>query len=234
MIRAARFAALLLIFAAQSAAAQSRGPESAQYGEPTARYDHGVLGDALEWGSLSLRTGGRYSRIILPANRVFEDIAPRIVQIAPNRTAAMVVESDLALGARLALYDHEGLIAATPFIGQRYRWLAPLGASDLDGDGYVEIAYVDRPHLAKVLRVWRFRNGALEPVSEQAGLTNHRIGEGHISGGVRECGAGPEIVTADADWSRVIISRLSEDNITTRDAGALEGPRSLSQVLDCN
>ena len=38
--------------------------------------------------------------------------------------------------------------------------LAPLGAADLDGDGKIELAYIDRPHLAKILRIWRFDDGA--------------------------------------------------------------------------
>jgi hypothetical protein len=46
-------------------------------------------------------------------------------------------------------------LASTPWIGQRFRWLAPVAAADLDGDGAMELAYVDRPHLARTLRVWR-------------------------------------------------------------------------------
>ncbi len=37
------------------------------------------------------------------------------------------------------------------------------------------------------------------------GLTNHRIGEAFISGGLRDCGAGAELVLASADWSRVML-----------------------------
>lgn len=36
----------------------------AQLAEPTARYDHGVLGDALEWGALHLWLEGGERRII--------------------------------------------------------------------------------------------------------------------------------------------------------------------------
>ena len=75
------------------------------------------------------------------------------------------------------------MIAATPYIGTRFRWLAPLVAADLDGDGWIEIAYIDRPHLAMVLRVWRFENGVLHPVAEASGLTNHQFGADVIEGG---------------------------------------------------
>jgi hypothetical protein len=37
-----------------------------------------------------------------------------------------------------------------------------------------------------------------------AGLTNHRIGDDFISGGVRECGQGPELILASRDWTRII------------------------------
>ena len=43
-------------------------------------------------------------------------------------------------GARLAIYDETGLVSATPYIGRSNRWLAPLGAGDLDGDGNIELA----------------------------------------------------------------------------------------------
>ena len=77
------------------------------------------------------------------------------------------------------------LVAATPNIGQRNRWLAPVAAADLDGDGATEIAYVDRPHLARRLRIWRFEGGSLTEIAALPGLTNHRIGEAFITGGLR-------------------------------------------------
>ncbi len=216
----------------------------ATYVEPTTRYAHGVLGDAVEWGGLLLRIDRcpQCARVTsveflirLPENRVFEDIAPRLADVdrRVDGNEVIVVESDLALGARLAIYGEHGLIAATPFIGRANRWLAPLGAADLDGDGRVEIAYIDRPHLAKTLRVWRFENGALHEVATLKGLTNHRIGEDFISGGIRRCGTGPEIVTADANWRRVVVTRLTGDGLSSRDIGPFSGPQSLEAALAC-
>ena len=34
--------------------ASAQGIARASFGDPTTRYDHGVLGDAVEWGSLTL------------------------------------------------------------------------------------------------------------------------------------------------------------------------------------
>jgi hypothetical protein len=121
---------------------------------------------------------------------------------------------------------------ATPYIGQRHRWLAPLGGADLDGDGFVELAYVDRPHLAKVLRVWRYREGAFREVAAAEGLTNHRIGWDHIPGGIRECGQGPEMITADRDWGRVMASRLTGGRIETRALGGYSA-EAMASAMAC-
>ncbi|APX21387.1 hypothetical protein GCM10011326_12640 [Salipiger profundus] len=209
----------------------------AHYAEPTTRYDHGVLGDAVEWGALSLTlqdgAGTRDVLLRLDRTRVFEDTAPRLVDLG-TVTAAMVVESDLSLGARLALYTAEGLLAATPFIGQRHRWLAPVGAADLDGDGLIELTYVDRPHLAKTLRIWRYQPASsdLREIAVASGLTNHRIGWQNIAGGLRDCGAGPEIVLADADWTQVISARLEGGAIVRRNLGRYDAS-AMTAALAC-
>ena len=167
----------------------------------------------------------------LPETRVFEDIAPRLADVDGDGAPEMiVVETDLSLGARLAIYDEAGFVAATPFIGQTHRWLAPIGVADLDGDGSVELAYIDRPHLARLLRVWRFQDGTLVEVAQAEGLTNHRLGDPAIGGGLRDCGAGPEMITADVRWSRLVASRLVGGRIESRFVA--EGV-DFAAALDC-
>ncbi len=145
----------------------------------------------------------------------------------------MVVETDLALGARLSLYGAEGLYAATPFIGQSHRWLAPVAAGDLDGDGAVELAYVDRPHLARTLRVWRLASGKLTPVAALDGVTNHQIGWDFIAGGRRDCGAGPEMVLASGDWRRVVAVRLTAGTLEKTTLGPFTGVDDIAAALAC-
>ena len=208
---------------------------SAQYAAPTDRYAHGILGDAIEWGELQITTDTGLRVITLPVERVFEDVAPRLVDLDNDGTAEVVVVETLASeGAQLAVYDETGKIAATPHIGRTNRWLAPIGAADLDGDGVIEVAYIDRPHLAKTLRVWRFTNGALEPVADLPGLTNHRIGEADIGGGIRDCGQGPQMITANADWSRIMATVLSDGQLSTRDVGAHVDRGSFTTALACD
>jgi len=107
-----------------------------------------------------------------------------------------------------------------------------VGAADLDGDGHVEVAYVDRPHLARVLRVWRFRDGAFQEVAQAAGLTNHKIGWDHIPGGLRNCGQGWEMITADGAWRQVMASRLEGDRIVTRALGPYSA-EAMAQAVSC-
>ncbi len=225
--------ALILTLLAAPAAAE--GLAEARFVEPTSRYAHGVFGETEEWGALEMVTQGGETRLIrLPETRVFEDTAPRLADVTGDGSLeAVVVETDAAQGARLSVYGAEGLVAATPFIGTPHRWLAPLPPADLDGDGGIELAYVDRPHLARVLRVWRMRDGALEQVAQLEGLTNHRFGEAEISGGVRDCGSGLELVLADASWRRVMAVRLADDALSARDIGAL-GAEGFGATLDCD
>jgi hypothetical protein len=205
---------------------------SASYAEPTQRYQHGVFGETEEWGDLAFGLSDGQTMILrLPETRVFEDIFPRLADVDGDGAPEMiVVETDLSLGARLAIYDEMGFVAATPFIGQTHRWLAPIGVADLDGDGLVELAYIDRPHLARLLRVWRFQDGTLVEVAQAEGLTNHRLGDPAISGGLRDCGAGPEMITANARWSRLVASRLVGGRIESRFVA--EGV-DFAAALDC-
>ncbi len=210
----------------------------AVYEDPTERYAHGILGDAIEWGTLAITTEDWSNkvtyRIVLPTERVFEDVAPRLIDLDfDGKPEVMVVESHQNKGAQLAIYNQSGKIASTPHIGRSFRWLAPIGAADLDGDGLMEVAYIDRPHLAKTLRVWRYREGALEPVADLPGLTNHKIGETDIGGGIRDCGAGPEMITASANWREVMATRLKDGVLETRPLGPHRGRADLAAALAC-
>ena len=102
--------------------------------------------------------------------------------------------------------------------------------ADFDGDGLVELAYIDRPHLARLLRVWRFQDGALVEVAQAKGLTNHRFGDAAISGGIRDCGNGPEMITADAAWSRIVATRLVGGRIESR---TVSENVDFAAALDC-
>lgn len=210
---------------------------AAEFTEPTSRYAHGVLGDAVEYGALEYTVetdgGTQRLRITLPADHVFEDVAPRLADVdGDGLPEIIVVETDMRQGAALAIYGKGGKIAETPHIGQSNRWLAPVGIADLDGDGAVELAYVDRPHLARILTIWRYEDGKLTRVATQSGHTNHRIGQDFISGGLRDCGSAVEMITFSPDWSRVQATRLVSDELMSHDVGA-NTQGAADRAMDC-
>lgn len=200
----------------------------AWFDDPVTRYRHFVLGRQDEPETLWVDAPGNHGlcghALTLEADHVFEDVAPRLVDLDGDGTDEVIVaRSHRRFGAQLAVYRWTGsnlvLDAATPYIGQPRRWLAIIGAGDFDGDGAVEIAYIDRPHLARTLRVWRYTPGALTQVAAVSGLTNHRIGDAHISSAIRDCGQGPEILTADSDWQRLLATRVQGAQLVARDLG---------------
>jgi hypothetical protein len=210
---------------------------AATYAGVTDRYAHGVLGDKLEWTTLVLTLDdGTERRFTLPDNMVFEDLAPRLADITGDGVPEVItVESSLSLGARLAIYTAAGRMVATEHIGQRNRWLAPVGAADFDGDGKIEIAYVDRPHLLQMLRLVRLEGGELREIARLRGVTNHRIGWSYIPGGVRTCTGRPEMILATGDFlaNLSVFWRAEEQRLDTKAEGRFTGPESMEKLLRC-
>lgn len=229
--------AATLLWAGTAAALEITG---AAYDGPTDRYPHGVLGDDIEYDTLTVTlSDGRSLQAHYEATLVFEDTAPRLSDITGDGTPEVItVESHESEGARLVIWGlADGQlrqIARTPFIGTRFRWLAPAGAGDLDGDGHIEIAYIDRPHLAKTLRIWRYAEGSFDEIAVLPGLTNHRIGEEYITGGLRDCGDGPELILADAGWRNLMAVTLGADGAQARALGPFGGRASADRALTCD
>lgn len=205
----------LLAVALVAAGPVSADIEAAFYDNPTSAYGHDVLPGG-EYASLGFRLSDGREIGVGTFNTVYEDTAPRLVDLDGDGTNEVItVVSYFDRGAALRIFDEVkaadhplgttiAVVAETPPIGTRHRWLGVVGAADLDGDGVMEIAYVDRPHLAKTLRIWRYQDRTLTQVAALAGLTNHRIGEVDIAGGIRDCGTGPEMILATANWSELV------------------------------
>ena len=215
------------------------GCEDAGYTGETTEYAHAVLGDNIEYKSLVLKVptgvGTLEASLDLPEGQVFEDIAPRCGDLTGDGEDEVVtVISDILGGARLAIYSpRTGPVAETPPIGQGFRWLAPIGIGDINGDGRNEVAYVDRPHLAGILRVWQLQDGKLVELASGERFSNHRIGEDFITGGVRDCGDGSELVVPDFGWGTLLAVRMQGDTLLQRSIVDQTDRETVQAALDC-
>ena len=112
---------------------------------PTRRYDHGVLGDAVEASGLRVRNrAGRTLSFTLPKDSVFEDRRVRLADLnGDGGDELLVVRSYLTAGAALAVLrpgaDGLALVAETAPIGLPHRWLNPAAVADFDGDGDLDL-----------------------------------------------------------------------------------------------
>ena len=151
---------------------------------PTERYDHGVLGDAIEAAALEVRDGsGRLARIEVGPDEVIEGISAMVVQLRPDDPgqALLVTISDAADGARLRAYDLDGeVVAESAPIGQGYRWLHQIGAGRLAPDGELEIIAVRTPHIGGIVEAYRFDDGRLELAASIPGYSSHQLGSPNL------------------------------------------------------
>jgi hypothetical protein len=150
--------------------------------EPTERYDHGVLGDKVEAGALTIETrDGKLQILRLRDDAVFEDLKPRLVDLnGDGHDQVVLVKSYLKRGSALAVIgERKGryeILAETPPLGAAHRWLDPAGIADFTGDHKTDIALVRQPHAVGALEIWGWRNGDLRKTAELPDTANHIAG----------------------------------------------------------
>jgi hypothetical protein len=171
-----------------TATTTGRGPVEAWYEDPTTRYNHGALGDAIEAGSLAAvdDTGQRFT-LRLPEHLVYEDITPRLADLdGDGRNEIITIRTDVEAGAAVAVYGIVNSIlvevAATPPIGRKNRWLSIAAIGKFLGTHGREIAIVKTPHIGGQLELLVFAEGMLKPKYPTiSGVTTHVIGSRHLT-----------------------------------------------------
>lgn len=173
---------------------------TAWYEEPTDRYAHAILGDAIEAGTLAVGVDGQVLRLSLPDTQVFEDLTPRIVDADGDGTPEILtIKAYRATGATITLFGiRDGVlreVAEARPIGTPNRWLNPAGIADYDGDGAPEIAVIRTPHIGGILILYRW-DGVSREITELrriSGYSTHAIGSRALGLALTEDWDGDEI-----------------------------------------
>ena len=158
--------------------------------DPTTRYDHGVLGDAVEAGSITLIETlpelKVLQKIIIEPPAVIEGIAPIWTDInGDSRREIIVTRSDINQGAQIVVFLEDGTeLAAGPTIGRGYRWRNLLAVAPTTPEGELELIDVLTPHIGGVVEFFQLFNGGLEITSQLAGFTSHVLGTRNLDMGL--------------------------------------------------
>jgi hypothetical protein len=157
----------------------------ATYINPVTRYKHGILGDAVEAGSLAVYFDKQYLILVLKEEYVFEDIAPRLVDIDRDGLPEIIcIRSQSNRGAGIVIYKITNKelteYAWVNEIGTPNRWLNIASIGDLNANGNMEIIWVQTPHIGGILKVAEINKGALEVLDQSTLYSNHAIGEKNL------------------------------------------------------
>lgn len=153
---------------------------------PTDRYAHGILGDAVEAGSVTLIESTPAPRVVttiaIPAPQVIEGIAPLWADLNGDGEREIIVTvSDDTQGAQVIAFAENGTrLAAGPAIGRGHRWRHQLAVAPFGADGAVELVEVLTPHIGGVTQFYRLEGDTLQVVSSIAGYTSHQIGSRNL------------------------------------------------------
>jgi hypothetical protein len=222
----------------------------ATYATPTDRYPHNIMGRLPAHTDLrvTVQTCAACAQpqtritVRLPDDLVFEDFAPRLIDLDQDgRPEIVAVESHQTKGARLAIWEVKlqgaapelRRVAATDFIGRRFRWLAPIGAADFDGDGRLDLAYVETPHLGKTLHIVTRDGAKLVEIAHVEGITNHAIGQETQHGRIEVCAGRPVIFALNARGDEVVAVQRQGGRMVLTRAGVAARPHHLDEGPLC-
>lgn len=154
--------------------------------DPTDRYPHAVLGDAIEAGGITLLETTPEVRITahipITEPQVVEGIMPLWLDWDGNgRREIIVTLSDAEQGAQINLFSETGeLLAQGPAVGRGSRWRHQIAVAPFGPNGEQELAGVLTPHLGGQVEFYRWQDDRLQIVAQVPGYTSHIIGTNNL------------------------------------------------------
>jgi hypothetical protein len=186
---------------------------------PSSDYPHGVLGDALEARSITLidpnRKPVKIKEFKIDPADVIEGIAPLWVDLdGDSKREIIVTQSNINVGARIVVYNQEGeVIAQSDPIGQGFRWLHLIAATQIVNDDILDLVVVRTPHIGGVLEIYELTEGKLEISTSLKGYSSHQIGSRNLDASlVTDVNADriPEIVLPDQSQQNLSALQITD------------------------
>jgi len=154
--------------------------------EPTARYSHGVLGDALEASSITLVETRPIPRVLLnipiSSPEVVEGLSPIWFDLTGDGKREIIVTlSSASQGSRIVVFDESGeFIASGPAIGRGFRWRHQLAAVSPGASKKPQIFSVRTPHIGGVIELHQLNGDSLTIMDQMPGYSSHIIGSRNL------------------------------------------------------
>ncbi len=208
------------------------------YSRPTTRYQHGILGDTIEGGSLVVvNADGLKIEYLLPKSEVFEDITPRLADLNGDGLIEIItIISNVEKGASLAIFQLNGKNlerrAQSQYIGQAFRWLNIAGIEHYSDSGNLDIAIVVTPHIGGRLDLFRFDGRQLLRIASKQGFSNHVIGsrEQRLSANYRS-GNGKRTLMALPSANRKELKFMSLESKDLKQLGSVLLPAPVDKAI---
>jgi hypothetical protein len=219
------------------------GDFAAALANPTDRYGHGVLGDAIEaaaieWINLCSNERGR---IDIPAPDVIEGISPMLADVdGDSELEVLATVSNGDEGARLVSWEFDGTpLAESAPIGRGNRWRNQLAVGPFGPEGQIEVIDVRTPHIGGTLQAFRVTGGNDGVILERVAAsddryTTHVIGSRNLDMGLAldaNADGRLDVVVATSDRRALVALTRTNESQGWTSVAALELPALLTSNL---